>query len=98
MLSCPPPAGEDTMAPRLRLRSLTRGDRRVLWAKLRDLAAVPRSVAQLVEHRSPKTAGPCGPAVLVLRQGSPRPPNPARSRADRQTLRQTNAVRRLSSR
>ncbi len=42
------------------------------------------------KHRSPKTAGPCGPAVFVLRQRPPGPPNPARSLADRQTLRQTS--------
>src|SRR2546425_3669954 len=47
-----------------------------------------RSVAQLVEHRSPKTAGPRGPAVLVLTQGHLRPPSTSRSITDRQTLRQ----------
>src|SRR2546428_655260 len=90
MLSWPPPAGEDTMAPRLRLRSLTRGERRVLWAKLRDLAAVPRSVAQLVDRWSPKTAGLCGGAVFVLTKGRLGPPNTSLSIRDRQTLRQTS--------
>ena len=45
-----------------------------------------------LRRRSPKTAGPCGPAVFVLTRGPPGPPNPSTSVPDRQTLRQTNSA------
>ena len=57
-----------------------------------SVPVVDRSVGQLVEHRSPKTAGRCGPAVFVLTQGRLGPPNTSRCIPDRQTLRQTGSV------
>ncbi len=54
--------------------------------------SVLRSVAQLVEHRSPKAAGPRGPAVFVLTPGRLGPPNTFRYIPDRQTLRQIGSA------